>query len=106
GFLEVNQVVVDHAHAKPAGADVANAPADPAHAEDTKGQLVELPPTNRIADAFDLLGLVDGVAEEVPRPQHLQHVAEDEVADGQGVGVRRINDLHATPAASRRMSVL
>jgi len=73
-LLEVDQVVVDHAHAEPVGGDVPDPPADPAHAEDADRQLVELLPAHGVADALELPGLVGGVAEERPWPQELEEV--------------------------------
>ena len=58
---DVEDVVVEYAHAEAVGGDVADAAADAAHAEDADRQLVELSAADGVADALELFGVVDRV---------------------------------------------
>ena len=60
----------------------------------------------RVPHPLELRRLVHAVAEERPRPQELQRVADDKVADREGVRVRRVDDLDAAGTAGRHVDVL
>jgi hypothetical protein len=105
GFY-VEDVVVEDAHAEAVGGDVSDAFADAAHAEDADGQLVELSAAEGVADALELGRFVGLVPEGNPGAEELKGGAEDEVADGQGVGVGGVDDLDAAFAAGVTIDVL
>src|ERR1700728_4397145 len=82
-----------------------HAPADAAHAKDADGQLVQLPATDRVADALEFFRLIRAVLEKSPGAKKLEEVAEDEIADRQCVRVRRKNDFHAALPAGGHVDV-
>ncbi len=80
------------------GRDVAHAPPHAAHPQDADCQLVELPPTNRVADVLEFLRGINLVAEEFPGAEELKEISKDKIADGEGIGIGRVNNLNAPPA--------
>src|SRR5262249_62045746 len=75
------------------------------HAQDTERQLVELHAASSAANGLPILPRRRSLAEEAPRPKQLEHIPEDEITDGPGVGVRGVQHLHAAPPASGHVDV-
>src|SRR4051812_17532302 len=80
-----------------------HAPPDAAHAQNPQSQLIELSAPHAVADALEFFRLVSALAKKFPRPQQLEHVAEDKITHRQRVGIGRVNDFD--PAAATRGDV-
>src|SRR5690606_37764017 len=93
-------------HAKAAGRDMADAPADPSHAQDAQRQFIELAAAYGIADFLKLVRRKNLIAKCDPRPEKLKQRAENKIADSERVGIGRVNHLDAPRTARGHVNVV
>ena len=105
GF-HIQQIVIDHPHAKTVRGNFSHPPAHPAHAQNAYRQFVQLHATLGVADTLELLGLVGAILEKSPRPEQLQRITNHKITHRQSVRIRRVHNLHAAGPAGLHINVL